>query len=56
MGVGVVLLLPSRGNSLVIDDKVNRERGTFEPNVDIRGNINQQEFKGVYDSVMKIDM
>ena len=56
MGVGVVLLLPSRGSPLVIDNKVNRERGTFEPNVDVRGGIDQQEFKGVYDSVIKVDV
>ena len=41
MGVGVVLLLLSRGSPLVIDNKVDRERGTFEPNVDIRGGIDR---------------
>ena len=41
MRVGVVLLLPSRGSSLVIDDKVDREKGTFEPNVDVKGGIDQ---------------
>ena len=40
MEVGVVPSLPSRGSPLVINDKVNRERGTFEPNMDIRDNIN----------------
>ena len=40
MGVRVVPSLLSRGNPLVIDDKVNRERGTFKPDVNIRGNIN----------------
>ena len=39
MGVRVVLSLPSRGSPLVIDDKVNREKGTFKPNMDIRGSI-----------------
>ena len=56
MGVGVVPLLPSRGNSLVINDKVDRERGTFKPNVDVRGGVDQREFKGVYDSMVKIDV
>ena len=39
MGVGVVLSLPSKNSSLVINDKVDREKGTFEPNVDVRGGI-----------------
>ena len=39
MGVGVVLLLSSKGGSLVINDKIDRKRGTFKPNVDIRGSI-----------------
>ena len=39
MEVGVILLLPSRGGSLVIDDKIDRERGTFEINVDVEGSI-----------------
>ena len=56
MGVGIVPLLPSRDNPLVIDDKANRERGTFEPNMDIRGSIDWQEFKRVYDSVVKVNM
>ena len=56
MGVGVVPLLPSRGSSLVIDNKVDKEKGTFKPNMDVRGDIDQQEFKRVYDSVVKVDM
>ena len=56
MRVRVVLLLPSKGSPLVIDDKVDREKGTFEPNVDIRGGIDQQEFKGVYNSVVKVNI
>ena len=56
MEVGVVSSLPSRGNPLVINNKIDRERGTFKPNVDIRGGIDQQEFKGVYNSVVKVDM
>ena len=47
VGVRVVLLLPSKGSFLVIDDKVDREKGTFEPNVDVRGDIDQQASKGV---------
>ena len=39
MGVRVVPLLPSKSSPLVIDDKVDRERGTFEPNVDVRGSV-----------------
>ena len=56
MRIGVILLLPSRDSPLVINDKVDREKGTFKPNVNIRGGIDQQEFKGVYNSVMKVDM
>ena len=41
MGVRVVSLLPSKGGFLVIDDKVDRERGTFKSNVDIRGSIDR---------------
>ena len=39
MRVGVILLLPSKGSLLVINNKVNRERGTFEPNMDIKGGV-----------------
>ena len=39
MRIEVILSLSSRGSPLVIDDKVDREKGTFEPNVDIRGSI-----------------
>ena len=56
MGVRVVLSLPSRGSPLVIDDKVDREKGTFELNIDVRGGINRQEFKGVYNSMVKVDV
>ena len=41
MGVRVVPSLPSRGSPLVTDNKVDRERGTFEPNVDIRDGVDQ---------------
>ena len=41
MRVRVVLLLPSRGNSLVINNKVDGERGTFELNVDVRGGVDR---------------
>ena len=40
MGIGVVPSLLSRGSLLVIDDKIDKERGTFKPNVDIRGSVN----------------
>ena len=56
MRVKIVLLLLSRSNSLVINNKVDRERGTFEPNMNVRGNIDRQEFKGVYNSMIKIDV
>ena len=56
MGVRVVSLLPSRGGFLVIDDKVDRERGTFKPNVDVRDGIDWWEFKRVYNSVVKVDI
>ena len=56
MRVGVILSLLSRGSPLVIDDKVDRERGTFKLNVDIRSGVNQQEFKGVYNSVVKVNV
>ena len=39
VGVGVIPSLLSRGSPLVIDDKVDRERGTFKPNVDVRDSI-----------------
>ena len=41
MGVEVIPLLSSKSGSLVIDNKVDRERGTFEPNVDVRGSVDQ---------------
>ena len=56
MGVGVISSLLNRGGSLVINDKIDRERGTFKPNVDVRGGIDQREFKRVYKSVVKIDV
>ena len=56
MRVGVIPLLSSRGGFLVINDKIDRERGTFEPNIDIRGDVDQQEFKEVYNSVIKVDV
>ena len=56
MEVGVILLLSSKGSPLVIDNKINRERGTFEPNMDIRGGIDWWEFKGVYNSIVKVDV
>ena len=56
MRVGVIPSLPSNGSSLVIDDKIDRERGTFKLNVNVRGSIDQWEFKGVYNSVVKVDV
>ena len=56
VGVRVILSLSSKSGFLIIDDKVNKEKGTFEPNMDIRGSINQWEFKRVYNSVVKINI
>ena len=39
MKIGVVLLLPSRGGPLIINNKVDRKRGTFESNVNVKGSI-----------------
>ena len=39
MEVEVIPLLPSRGSPLVINNKVDREKGTFKLNVDVRGGI-----------------
>ena len=41
MGVRVILLLPNKSGLLVINDKVDRKRGIFELNIDIRDNIDQ---------------
>ena len=41
MGVRVILLLPSKSGLLVINDKIDRERGIFKLNMDIRDNIDQ---------------
>ena len=46
----------SRGGSLVINNKVDRERGTFEPNIDVRGSIDWWKFKKVYNNVVKINV
>ena len=54
--VRVILLLLSKGGPLVINNKVDREKGTFEPNIDVKGGIDWREFKGVYDSVVKVDV
>ena len=56
MGVRVVPLLLGRGNPLVINDKVDRERGTFELNMDVRGGVDWWEFKRVYNSIVKVDI
>ena len=39
MGVRVVLLLLSKGGPLVINNKINRKRDTFELNVGVRSSI-----------------
>ena len=39
MRVRVILLLLNKGSPLVIDNKVDRERGTFKLNMDVRGGI-----------------
>ena len=39
IGVRVVSLLLNKDSSLVINNKIDRERGTFESNIDIRGSI-----------------
>ena len=40
MGVRVIPSLLSRGSSLVINNKINREKDIFKPNINIRGSIN----------------
>ena len=56
MGVGVILSLLSKDSPLVINNKVDKERGTFELNVGIRSSIDWQKFKGVYNNIVKIDI
>ena len=41
---------------MIINNKINRERDTFKPNMDVRGSVDQREFKRVYNSVVKVDM
>ena len=41
MRVRVISLLLNRGGSLVINNKINRERGTFKPNMDVRGGVDR---------------
>ena len=48
--------MPNRGGPLIINNKVDRKRGTFEPNVNVRGSIDRREFKGVYNRLIKVDM
>ena len=40
MGVKVIPLLPSKNNSLIVNNKIDREKGIFKPNINIRGSIN----------------
>ena len=56
MKVGVIPLLLSRGGLLVINDKIDRERGTFESNIDIKDSIDWWKFKEIYDNMVKIDI
>ena len=56
MRVRVILLLSSKSGFLIIDDKIDRERDTLKLNVNIKGSIDQQEFKRVYNSVVKVDV
>ena len=39
MEVRVILLLPSKGGLLVINNKVDRKRSTFKLNVNVRGGV-----------------
>ena len=56
MKVRVVLSLLSRGSPLIIDNKINREKDTFKPNMDIKDSINWWEFKKIYNNIVKIDI
>ena len=40
MEVEVILLLLSRNNPLVINNKINREKGIFKLNININSGIN----------------
>ena len=39
MRVEVILLLPSKSGPLIINNKVDKEEGIFELNIDIKGSI-----------------
>ena len=39
--VRVVPSLLSRGSPLIIDNKINREKGTFKPNMNVESSIDQ---------------
>ena len=54
--VRVIPLLLSRGGFLVINNKIDKKKSTFKLNMDVKGSIDQWEFKRVYNSVVKIDM
>ena len=49
-------MLLSKSDSLVINNKVNRERGIFKPNMDIKSSIDWWEFKRVYNNIIKVDI
>ena len=40
MEVEVILLLLSRNNPLVINNKINREKGIFKLNINVKSGIN----------------
>ena len=39
MRVRIILLLLGRGGSLIINDKIDREKDIFELNMNIRGSV-----------------
>ena len=46
----------SRDGSLVINNKVDKEKGIFRSNMNVKSGIDWQEFKEVYNSIVKIDI
>ena len=41
MKVRVILLLLSRGGFLIINNKIDKKKGTFKLNMDVKGSIDQ---------------
>ena len=56
MGVRVILLLLNKSDSLVINNKVDKERGIFELNIDIKSSVDWWEFKKIYNNVVKVNI